>query len=44
MDILRCNSPLGDYEVHCDEKQMKKIAKMFKQEMDDNRTDAFREP
>ena len=43
MDILKCGSPLGEYEIHCNEKQMKKIKFMFEAEMDNNRTDRFRE-
>lgn len=43
MIITKCGSPLGEWEIHCNEKQMKKIKKMFEAEMDKNRTDAYRE-
>ena len=43
MIINKCGSPLGEWEIHCTEKQMIKIKLMFEQEMDKMRTDAFRE-
>ena len=43
MLINKCGSPNGEWEVHCNEKQMLKIKDMFKQEMDKNRTDEDRE-
>lgn len=43
MIIIKCNSPLGEYEVHCDKKQMNKIKLMFEQEMDNTRTDMERD-
>ena len=43
MIINKCGSPLGEYEIHCTEKQMNKIKLMFAQEMDKNRTDEDRE-
>ena len=44
MIINKCNSPLGDWEIHCTEKQMQKIKLMFEQELNMNRTDSEREP
>lgn len=43
MIINQCGSPLGNWEIHCDFKQMEKIRKMFKAEMDTTRTDTDRE-
>ena len=43
MIITKCGSPLGEYEIHCNEKQMKKIKLMFEQELDKTRTDRYRE-
>jgi len=43
MIINKCGSPLGDYEIHCNRKQMEKIRAMFEAEMDNTRTDAYRE-
>ena len=40
--IIKCNSPLGEYEIHCDKKQMTKIELMFHEEMNKNRTDEDR--
>lgn len=42
MIITKCGSPLGEYEIHCDKKQMLKIEAMFHAEMDKTRTDAER--
>jgi hypothetical protein len=42
MIITKCGSPLGEYEIHCNAKQMKKIFLMFEQEMDNTRTDEDR--
>jgi len=41
--INKCGSPLGEWEIHCNEKQMLKIKEMFAQEMDTTRTDKYRE-
>jgi hypothetical protein len=44
MLINKCGSPLGAWEIHCNEEQMQKIKLMFEQEMNMNRTDSEREP
>ncbi len=38
----KCDSPLGEYEIHCSYKQMKKIMIMFEAENDKYRTDEDR--
>ena len=43
MMINKCGSPLGEWEIHCNFKQMEEIRLMFEAEMDDTRTDADRE-